>query len=334
MQLWLSLAVLAGSHASLAQPAPPTEPAPPAEPTPPTEPTPPSEPAPPTEPTPPPEPAPAVEPASPQPAPPPPAPPAETPAAPDVIETGYPLAIAARPLVLPKDAFEGAVDLGYESREFGADDGSGIDSIDTVFSNVRARYSLGSAEIEGGVGLILSYSAPDALLLSEPDTLHTLYAAARFAKTRDLTIGGQLTVFNPGDQPTWAPRVVIANKQHFGRAALELEAAAGIDHASYDMLGAINWLQLSGVLRAQAQVSRSVTLEAHATLGYTDMLDENQQMFGGTFDYLSQTYGFRLLAAVNDSFDIVADMTILSSQDVDDGTSASYTIGIVGRRLP
>lgn len=297
------------------------------------------EPVPPTEPT---EPAPPPEaappPAAEQPPAPPPPPPAPVVAPPPAAEpaavaSGYPRAIAARPLVLPQGGIEGTAELSLTHASFPSSTSSS-DSFDTWLGGVRGRYGLGTAEVEAGVGFVFAQSAPAGLMTEDPDTLASIHVAGRFASTQDLTFGGRFGVSQPASQPTYAPRVTVGSKHHFASSALELELAAGIDHTTPDMSDSINYFETAAILRAQAQVSPVVTLEAHATLGYTDRLGTTDPTLGYFDSYFSQTYGFRGLIAATSDVDVIIGIDSVSTAN-DVGSDASvYSLALVLRRLP
>jgi hypothetical protein len=254
---------------------------------------------------------------------PPPPPPAVPPSSapivePAGIETGYPRAFAARPLVLPQGGLEGTASFGYHESAY-----------DSVTAAARTRYSLGVAEVEAGVGLILDQERPEGLPIAEPDLLDSFFFAARYAVHSDLTVGGQLQL-SSFDNVSYSPRAVVANKRHFASSSLELGLAAGIDHrAGTAQTPSFDVFDMAATVRAQAQVAPAVMVEAHGVVGYSNTLGET--MFGFD-DYTYQTYGFRLLLAATDAIDIAADADVVYSRGED--TATLFVLSLIARRVP
>jgi hypothetical protein len=182
--------------------------------------------------------------------------------------------------------------------------------------------------------LLLHQETPEGLPpgSNDPNLLSTLFAAARYVVNSDLTVGGQLTLHTQTDYEIYAPRLTIGNKHRFSSSALELGFAAGVNHApALEMVPSRNSFEMDVSVRAQAQVSPVAMVEAHAFLGYSNLLGE-EQMFG-LDDYMHQSYGFRLLFSASDAIDIATDFDVLYS-DPDGDELTLLMLSVIARRLP
>ena len=139
---------------------------------------------------------------------------------------GYPAALTERPLLLPANAFEvtGAGRLAVQ--DFDEDRAESVDGL------AGFRYGLAGAELEVGVDVRARQGSPEGLEATNDDPVRRLFAAGRFALGDELALGAELAVHFPtAPYLIYSPRLVLANKQHFGRGAVELSLASGIDHA-------------------------------------------------------------------------------------------------------
>lgn len=313
---WTWLVVLACSAQAAAQPSPsgPSEPEP--EPQPQPEPASPSEPPPPAPPR----------PASPRPADP--APPPIIAPAPPV----YPLALAARPLLLPTGTFEATADLtlGREDRSGTSGATDPVSLIDLV---PLARVAAPGVELEGHMMLGLYESTSNDVMAADT-TLAELGFSARHGLGADMAIGADLTLTTPAaDASAYAPRAVFGWKHHFGaRSAIELYASAGFERASLDT--PVTTLFAGGEVRAQAQMSATFAVEARAALALDRRLhsdtdsDPAQRVAPATFT--TQAFGIRGVSAMSPTLDFTFGFDALAF----DPQATRFLVGFRVRRGP
>ncbi len=237
----------------------------------------------------------------------------------------YSASLVLRPLVLPRNAFEGSALFSVVAIA-----PSGIDAFESYGVTPRAKYGFGSGELEGGVGLFLGQSVSFEGA-SNPERLQSVFVAGRFVIAPDTTLGAELTYFNfAPDVKRYAPRLVVANKQRFGsRSAIELSFAGGLDHTSIADLSGMSSSQdiVSGIgqIRVQAQMARAVALEARAAFGLfvpvgTDSGD----------NVLGQDYGVRMVLAATPIVDVLAGFDVISQE----ASVKLFTVGFAVRSVP
>jgi hypothetical protein len=302
-------AIVVGIGVALAQPVPPEpEPAEPAVP----------EPAP--VPAPPPE---------PQPPPPPPPPPQPLPPPTTTIETGYPRALAARPLTMPNGGVEGSIVFGYESLTllyFGQD---------ALVVRPRVRYGIGMAEVEVNAAIVAYQEDPDPMspFPFEREELAAIGGAGRFVVLPDTAAGLEMTIQSPAaDTTTYQPRAVIAHKARMtGRSAAEMQLGIGVDHTSFGDMSIQTGIA-EAQLRVQAQIAPLVAVEGRATLRYLNSFEESDPSIPQLDSYLAQDYGLRVVGSLTPDIDAIAGFDVLYAQD--EGGDKVFVLGIVARRVP
>jgi len=314
---------------ALAQPDPPP-PQPPPDPLPPTEPAPVG-----PDPTPPPEPEPTP---APPPAPTPPPTPVAPPPQPVPMAEGYPLALAARPLLLPASGLEvgGVMLVGLQDFDIDGEE----ETLETVYLHPGLRYGFGGAEVEVALDLLVHQAEIEGTSLGTDDLLARLYAAGRFAVSPDVALGGEVAISQPtADLKLYSPRAIVANKQRFGgRGAVELSAQAGLDYQpSVEEMGfefpSSTRMVVGGQLRVQAQVTPIIAVEARGLIRYFNTFDDDSGDPGAPSfgEFFAQEYGLRVVGAVSADLDLIGGLDVLQTGD------ANYKIvsfGVAYRRVP
>lgn len=263
-------------------------------------------------------------PPQPPPQPPPPQPPPTVTAAPViVVETGYPQALAQRPLVLPRGIIEVTAQLVLLRTTFDSD------SIEIYSGDGRVRYGIGGADFEAGGQVLIGDSYPEGIPI-ENETFRSAFVGGRVAVQPELTVGAQLTYVNVSDaSKIYQPRLIITSKRRLSpRSAVEIAGFGGIDHQTIEVGGASDSQTIyvvGGELRVQAQVSQVAALEGRAMLSYLKVPD-SEFMEGGSG--LAQNYGIRLVAAVMPKLDIIGGVDILFSGEAN---QQQLAIGVAGR---
>jgi hypothetical protein len=252
----------------------------------------------------------------------------------DAAAHGYPLALTARPLLLPAGAVEGSAMVILDRVPI-----TDMDHLVTLTVAPWLRYATPAVELEAGARLGLYQGSVPATVgsLAKFERLGALFVAVRHGFGADLSLGGELTVALPAsDTPSFAPRLVVANKRHLAPwSAVELAAAAGIDRQTL-AAGAgtpatsITSAVLGGTLRVQAQLTGAVGVEGRATFSFIDPVAE---VAGGggpsTTAYFAQNYGVQVVAAVSPNIDLIAGVDVIAANAL-----TQYTVGVVARRLP
>jgi len=252
---------------------------------------------------------------------------------------GYPLALAARPLLLPASAFEvgGLLLLGLQDFDGGED---GEETLETVYLRPGFRYGLGSAELEVGMDLLVHQGEIDGVTLGNDDPVARLYGAGRFEVSPEIALGGEITVVSPtSDFKLYSPRAIVANKQRFGgRGAVELSAQAGLDYQpaiedeAFEIPSSTRMV-VGGQIRVQAQVTPIFALEARGLIRYFNTFDDESEMgpVVALGEFFAQDYGLRAVAAVTADLDLIGGLDILQTGD------ANYKVlsfGVAYRRVP
>jgi len=263
-----------------------------------------------------------------------PPPPAPVPITAAVESTSYPLALTERPLLMPAGGFElfGILALGLQ--EIGGLDGP--ETLETVVMKPGIRYGIGSAEVAAGLDLLVHQGEIEGVMFTNDDPLTRLFAGARFEVSPELAVGGELAITGPTtDFKVFSPRATLANKQHFGRGAVELGVAAGLDHRpAQDMfeLPSRQAMVLAGQLRVQGQVTPVVAVEARATMTYFNVLDDDEGELESSPSYfVQQSYGLRALGSVTPDLDVIGEFEVLASGE---GNYKIVSIGVAYRRVP
>ncbi len=252
---------------------------------------------------------------------------------------GYPLALAARPLLMPPSGFEagGLLIIGLQDFDSGEGD---EETFERVYLRPGLRYGFSGAELEVGLDLLFHQGEINGMSVGNDDPVARLYGAGRFEVTPDTALGGELTIVQPTSEiKLYSPRAILANKQRFGgRGAVELSAQAGLDYQpaiedEFFEIPSTTRMVVGGQLRVQAQVTPIFALEARGLIRYFNTFDDESEMspvvsFG---EFFAQEYGLRAVAAVSPDLDVIGGLDILQTGD------ANYkivTVGIAYRRVP